>query len=417
MSHRTSTRRILTTILCLLPPLVGASDRQDWNLNYNRGQDAFEAGRYDEAVPALTAALGQARAFSPADPRLVKSAYTLALTYYVKGQPALAEPLYLEAKRTAEAIGSDGLPLLGYVLEGLGELRMEQARWKESEQMFNQAIEACSATHAKNHPCTLAAKRHLGELLAMEGRTTEAEDLFQQLLGILRQVPYSPEFLAETLDNLAAVYTAESRFALAESSLRESMEVASQNSITGPVLADTLADLGRLYRLEGNTARAEPLLTKALGIYEAAHDPHQAGTLNELGRIAINDTKFAVAKDYFSRSLNVYNKIDGSAHLFAARVEAGLAEAFLGEHNISKARELIGEALTTERQSLGGGHEEYARLLMVAARVEEAGHRSSEAERYYKQALDIYRQSLADGHPERDRAEQNYARFIKSLRK
>ena len=417
MCQGLSARQILGGVLWLAMPLLATSDRVSWDVNYKQGLAAFDAGRYSEAERALTAAVDQAQAFSPVDARFVKSAYTLALTYYVEGQPALAEPLYLEAKKAVESMGADGRPMLGYVLEALGEVRMQQARWTESEQLLSQAVAACTETHGAAHSCTLTAQRRLGELLSMQGRNVEAEGLFQQVIGTLRQGPASPELLAGALTNLAGVYNAQGRFELAEPLLRESLAVASQNAITGPSVADSLVDLGQLYRLEGDGARAEPLLKKALGIYEAANDPHQAGALNELGLIAMDEKKFAIARDYLNRSLSVYQKIVGSTHLFAARVKAGLAEAFLGEHDIPKARTLVAEALTTERQALGGQHCEYARLLMLAGKVEETGHQSKVADEYYRQALKIYRQSFADGHPERNRAEQNYARFVKSLRK
>jgi len=416
MCHGTSVRQIFVGLFCLLSPLWAKSDGPSWDVNYKQGLAAFDAGRYNEAAQALTAAVDQAREFSPVDARFVKSAYTLALAYYVQGQPALAEPLYLEAKSAVETMGESGRPLLGYVLEALGELRMQQARWQESEQLLGRAVTVCGETHGETHSCTLTARRRLGELLSMQGRNGEAEELFNQLIGTMRQARSSPELLAGALTNLAGVYNAQGRFELAEPLLKESLAVASQHDMTGPAVADSLVDLGQLYRLEGDSARAEPLLKKALVIYEKANDPHQAGALNELGLMAMDEKKFATARDYLSRSLSVYQKIVGSTHLFAARVKAGLAEAFLGEHDIPKARTLVAEALTTEHQALGGQHCEYARLLMLAGKVEEAGHQSKQADKYYRQALEVYRQSFADGHPERTQAEQNYARFVKSLR-
>ncbi|HTS47088.1 MAG TPA: tetratricopeptide repeat protein [Bryobacteraceae bacterium] len=416
MCHGMSVRQIFVGLFCLLAPLFASSDGPSWDVNYKQGLAAFDAGRYSEAAQALTAAVDQARVFSPVDTRLVKSTYTLALTYYVQGQPALAEPLYLEAKNAVEGMGESGRPMLGYVLEALGELRMQQARWQESEQLLERAVAVCIETHGETHSCTLTAQRRLGELLSMQGRNSEAEGIFQKLIGTLRQAPSSPELLVGALTNLGGVYNAQGRFALAEPLLRESLAVASQSAITGPALADSLVDLGQLYRLEGDSARAEPLLQKALVIYEKVNDPHQAGALNELGLMAMDEKKFAIARDYLSRSLSVYQKIVGSTHLFAARVKAGLAEAFLGERDIQKARTLVAEALTTERQALGSQHCEYARLLTLAGKVEEAGRQGKQADKYYRQALDIYRQNFRDGHPERSQAERNYARFVKSLR-
>lgn len=417
MCKQMSLRQISVGLFLLLMPVFAATD-SSWDATYSQGRADFEAGRYSEAATALTAALDLARAFPAGDVRLFKSAYTLGLTYYMQGQPALAEPLYLQAQATAEGLGKDGRPLLGYVLEALGEMRMQQARWKESEQLLEQAIAVCTETHGPSHSCTLIAQRRLGELLTMQGRAAEAQHVFEQLVDTLRNSPTaSPELLSGALTNLASVYITQKRFEVAEPLLRESLAMGSRNSITAPTLADSLVDLGQLYRLEGDGARAEPLLQKALTIYEAANDPHQASALNELGQIALDGRKFAVAKDYLAKSLTVYQKVVGSAHLYTARVKAALAEAFLGERNIPKARELVAEALTTENQSLGSKHCEYARMLMLAGRVEEQGHQSKEADHYYRQALDIYRHNFANDQPERNGAEKNYARFIKSLRK
>ena len=246
MCQGLSARQILGGVLWLAMPLLATSDRVSWDVNYKQGLAAFDAGRYSEAEQALTAAVDQAQAFSPVDARFVKSAYTLALTYYVEGQPALAEPLYLEAKKAVESMGADGRPMLGYVLEALGEVRMQQARWTESEQLLSQAVAACAETHGATHSCTLTAQRRLGELLSMQERNVEAEGLFQQVIGTLRQGPASPELLAGALTNLAGVYNAQGRFELAEPLLRESLAVASQNAITGPSVADSLVDLGQL---------------------------------------------------------------------------------------------------------------------------------------------------------------------------
>ncbi len=418
MCHGTSVGQKFVILACLLTPLFAASEQQTWDRAYGQGLAAFNAGRYAEAVPSLTDSLHRARALPSSDVRVVKSAYTLALTYQFQGEPALAESLYLEAQTAVEALGASGRPLRGYVLDGLGDLRLNQGRWKDADVLLRQAVAECRESLGETHSCTLAAERHLGELLAVEGSTIEAQDLFEHLIATLRQAPSVPlDFLAGTMANLAALFITENRFDLAEPLLRESLALTNQNGVSGPVLADVLLDLGELYRLEHDTARAEPLIKKALGIYETANDAHQAGALNELGLIALDEGKFAIARNYLGQSLRIYQKIAGATHLLTARVKAGLAQAFLGERDIQQARTLIREALAAERQSLGDKHSDYARLLMIAGRVEETGHRRGEADTYYRQALEVYRASLEDGHPERTGAERNYARFAKSLQK
>ncbi|MBZ5609990.1 MAG: tetratricopeptide repeat protein [Acidobacteriia bacterium] len=418
MTHRMSPRRSFVIAFCLAAPLFAAQEKPSWEVNFDQGMADFDAGRFAQAVSPLAASLAQARKFPQPDQRTVKSAHTLAITYQLQGNLTQAESLFLEAKSAVEALGPKGNSLLGYVLDGLGELRLDQGRPMEAEPLLRQAMQACRAAHGETHLCTLTAARHLGVLLTVRGSPAEAEDLLQNVIGILHRDSSLPrDFLAGCLANLATAYMAEGRYEPAEPLLKESLELGNQEGNPAPVLADTLLDLGELYRLENNASRAEPLLNKALHIYEAANDPQQAAALSQLGRVAIDQGKYAVAKQRLHQSLAIYQHLLGSAHVLVARVKAGLAEAFLGERNYTEAKSLIQDALETERKTGGADDSSFARLLMIAGKIEEQDHCASEAAEYYRQALDIYRKSLQSSHPERTQAEQQYARFAKSLRK
>ena len=411
-------RRSVAFLFCLSTPVVAVESRPSWDFVFSRGVSALDDGRYQDALPQLSTALELARTFSPDDLRLMKSMYALALAHQIQGQPDLAEQLYLEAKTAIDAAGPSARPLLGYVLQGVGQLRFDQGRWPEAEALLRQSIEECNVYGGPTHSSTLAAQRHLGEVLAAEGSTAEAEQVFESLIATLRQSSSAgPDFLAGALANLAALYVHQNRFDQAEPLLRESLNLASQRGVPGPVLADTLVNLGEMYRLEHISERAEPLLKKALNIYATVNDPHQAGALNELGLLALDERKFAIAKDYIKQSLRIYERVIGPAHLLTARVKAALAQAVLGERDIPQARSLIREALLTERSTAGETHCGYARLLMIAGKVEEAGHQRAQADTFYRQALEVYRGSLGDRNPERAQAEQAYALFTKSVRK
>ncbi len=418
MAHRLSRLRSLATWFCLAAPLFAAQESASWESNYNQALAAMDAGQYAQAVAALTVSLTEARKLPQPDERQVKSAHTLALAYQLQGNLAEAEPLFLEAKRSVEALGSQGSVLLGYVLDGLGELRLDQGRAAEAEPLLRKALESCRAALGARHFCTLTATRHLGVLLTTRGATGEAEALFQNLVGVLRQDTTLPrDFLAGCLANLATAYMREGRYETAEPLLKESLELGNQAGSATPALADTLLDLGELYRLENNPARAEPLINKALHIYEAANDPQQASALSQLGQVALDEGKFATAKQRLRQSLSIYQRLLGPVHLLVGRAKGRLAEAFLGERNFTEAKSLIHDALETERKTAGDDNSAFARLLMVAGKIEEQDHCASQAAEYYRQAVDIYRKSLKSGHPERAQAEQLYARFAKSLRK
>ena len=418
MSRVVSVKRSSVLLFFLIAPLFASAEEANWALMYSRGVAAIDAGRSQDALPQLSAALDKARTFAPGDVRLIKSLYTLGFIHQIQGDPGLAEPLYTEAKAVIEAGNGNVRPLLGYVLQGLGQIRFDQGRWTEAESLLRQALAECIAYAGPAHSATLSAERHLAEVLAAEGSISDAESHFENLISALRQsTSERPDFLAGVLANYGSFYVHQERFDRAMPLLQESLTLASQDGIPGPVLADALMSLGEMYRLEHSCARAEPLLKKALHFYEIANDPHQAGALNELGLIALDERKFAIAKDYIQQSLHIYEKVIGPAHVLTARVKAALAQAVLGERDIPQARSLIREALNIERHILGEKHSDYARLLMIAGNVEEAGLQRSDADRFYRQALEVYRDSLGDQSPERTGAEKSYARFAKSLRK
>ena len=412
-----SVSRNVAFLLCLMMPAVMAAV-PSWEFTFNQGVTAIDEGRYQDALSQLSAALDLAGTFQHGDVRLMKSMYALALAHQIHGESDLAEQLYVDARTAIDAAGDSARPLLGYVLQGIGQLRFDQGRWKEAEALLRQAIAECTFYEGPSHASTLAAERHLGEVLAAERSTAEAEQIFENLILAIRHSPsISSDFLAGSLANLGALYVHEDRFDLAEPLLRESFGLASQRGTPSPVLADTLLHLGEMYRLEHSCARAEPLLKKALNIYETANDPHQAGALNELGLLALDERKFAIAKNYIKQSLHIYERVIGPAHVLTARVKAALAQALLGERDIAQARSLIREAIVTEQRIVGDQHSDYARLLMIAGNVEEAGRQKAQADKYYREALAVYRGSVGDGNPERTEAEHSYARFVKSFRK
>ena len=215
--------RNLVTAVWVMMPLWAISETSNWDRNYAAGLAAYDDGCYSDAVAPLSAAVEQAKAFHEPDVRYVQSTHTLALVYHAQGRFDLAEQLFLEARRTVEAMGAQGRPLLGYVLDGLGDMLLDQGRWQEAEPLLRQAIALCGATHGAAHPCTLTATRHLGELMTAQ-ESKEAEALFQNLIATARQARSLPkDFLATSLGNLASYYVASGRYEPAERLLKESL--------------------------------------------------------------------------------------------------------------------------------------------------------------------------------------------------
>jgi len=395
--------------------LGAAQEKPDWESHYQNGTAALSAGRYADAMQLLAAANEEASAFPPQDERRANTAYALALCYHYQGQLDRAETLYLQAEKALEAAGANARGLLAFTLDALGQLRVEQRRWEEAEKLIRQAIECCGPAGEKN-PCKLNATGHLGDLYFIQGRIAEAEVLSKDVVDELRRTPSVPgAMLAAALRSLAGIYEVEGRYSLAEPLLKESLALTSHLGESHPAYADTLLSLGRLYRLEHDAARAAPLLKKAIQIYQRQGDACLASVLNELGMNALDGGKFATAREYFRQSTAIYQKVLGPENVLLAFVQAGLAEAYLGERNYAKAESLIEDVLAKERMSLGDSHYELARAHMVAAKVYQGERRNTEADANYRQALSMYRQTVGADHPDVAIAERQYRQFSKSF--
>ena len=416
MTHRGMLGRSVVFAPLFATLCLPAQDNSTWEENFVRGSEAIRAGRYPEARRILLAALVQARSFGADDVRRAQSNAVLATVYQLQGELKLADPLYLEARAILEANGDAGRSSLAYVLDSLGQLRLEQGRWVEAEQLLKQSRLLYEQTDGPNSLTSMSAVRHLGELYACLGRHAEAEALLKQTVVFLRKSE-KPGVLAATLVSLGHLYMIEGHPALAESALKEAMDLDLKLRDGNPSLADAMVNLAALYRVEGQTARAEPLLRKAAKIYTDAGDPHLAGVLSETGLIALGSKKYATAEKNLLEALAMVTRANGPENIGAGLVEASLAEVYLAERDYGKAESFIRRALAKERTFLGDSSFEVAKSLLIVAQIEEKQNRQSEAQSDYREAVTLYGKSIGADHPEAVHAQELYTRFVKKMRK
>ena len=264
----------------------------------------------------------------------------------------------------------------------------------------------------------MAILRLLGETYLSQGRIAEGVALIEHSLETLRQAPNtSGRTLGAALRSLSTAYSVQGRYPEAEALLDESLQMDREPGQNELGRADTMLALGHIYLLKHDTGRAIPLLQKAVHIFEIHDDSHLPNALSELGAAALQEGKYAIAREDLSRALDIDQKLFGWDHFAIALLQGGLAETYLGERNYGQAAALIQQALATSRTSPGESHFAVAKLLMVEASIEAKQRHASEADAHYRQALEIFRKTFAAGHPDLVRAQQQYTQFTKSLRK
>jgi tetratricopeptide (TPR) repeat protein len=397
---------------------LGAQEKTKWDEHFQQGVQAFAAARYTQAVEFLTTAIQDAEAFPALDLRRADTAQLLGMSYQFQGQFNRAETLFQQAKAIQESNGEEGRKSLGVTLDAIAQLRLEQERWQDAEELAGQAAALCRETRGEYDACTLTASRHLGEIFALGGRFTEGETILQQVILAARRDPtLGPQFLPVALRDEAAILVAKGQYREAEPLLREALDLSSKSGEHRPEMADNLVAMARLYRAEGHAARAEPLLIRAAAIYEQQDDSCLAQALQELSMNAITDGKYAIARQHLLRAVSIYRKFLGADHINVAIAQVALAEAYLGERNYAEAHSAIEPALVKEMAVLSDAHPQLARAHMIAARISEAQRHASQADTHYRQALEIYRRITASNNPTRVMAERQYERFSKSFRK
>ena len=418
MIHTWKSRWNCIFIALLAALSLDAQEITNWDRDLQSGVAAYSAGRYTQAIESLTAALEDAQAFPPFDLRRADAARLLGMSYQFEGAFDRAEALYRQAQKISEENGEAGRHLLGITVDSMAQLRFEQERWNEAEDLARQAIKLCAQTGDELDACTLNANRHLGEIDAVAGRLTEAETIFQRIILATRPDPNTePQLLATVLRDQALIVIARGQYPKAESLLKEALDWSAKLGENRSETADNLVALARLYRAEGDGARAEPLLHRAAVIYERNNDSCLAHALQELGMIAIANGKYALARQQLMRATAIYQQFLGPDHINVAFAQVAVAETYLGERNYIEAQSAIENSLAKESAVLTDSHPELARAHMIAAQISEALRLGSDAAAHYRKALDIYRRTTARNNPVRVMAERQYQRFSESFRK
>ena len=416
MTHLWTLRRSVVFASLFATYLLHAQENSTWEENFVRGSEAIRAGRYPEARRILLTALEQASSFDANDFRRAQTDAVLATVYQLQGELKLADALFLEARPILEASGDEGKSSLAFVLDALGQIRMEEGRWAEAEQLLKQSRLLYEQLDGGKNFTRMIAVRHLGELYACTGRHAEAEALLKQSVAALRKSEM-PGVLAAALVSLGHLYLLEGRHGLAESALKEALDLKIKFRDDGPSLADAMVNLAVLYRVMGQSERAEPLLRKAGKIYTDAGDPHLAGVLSEAGLIALGSKKYAIAEKNLQDALAIIAKTNGPENITVGLVEVSLAQVYLEERDYSKAESFIRRALGKERTFFGDSSFEVAKSLLIAAQIEEKQNRQTEAQSDYREAVTLYGKSIGADHPEALYAQALYSRFVKKMRK
>jgi serine/threonine protein kinase/tetratricopeptide (TPR) repeat protein len=324
-----------------------------WKGNMEAERRAFREGRYLEAVNYAQAALKDAEAFGPQDPRLATS------------------------------------------LHNAGELYAKLERYDEAEKLLQRALTIREKVLENAETArTICAMARLNQ---GRGNRDKAERLYRQSLAIREKVlgRDHPD-VAESLSGLAGVLSLK-RMDEAERLARRSLSI--REKALGENEADVAESLSRLVEVTmeiGKPSEVESNLRRAILIRETSlgqSHPDLAESLISLGVFLDKRSQCREAEEPIRRAIKMLEKAYGANHPAVARGDLALASVIAGQGGTSDFEELIDRAIAVFEKSSGAEGKDVARALSIKGMAQMNLGKYKEAETNLLQSLAILEKS------------------------
>ncbi|CAK9099730.1 Nephrocystin-3 [Durusdinium trenchii] len=276
---------------------------------------------------------------------------------------------------------------------------------------FNDALPLASESAAiqkrllgTDHPDYANSLNNLALLYTAMGDSAQAEPLYQQALEIKERVLGTdhPDY-ATSLNNLATLYDSMGDDARAEPLMRQALEI--RERVLGadhPRYATSLNSLAVLYHRMGDFAQAEPLYQQALEIRQrvlGTDHPDYATSLHNLAGVYKNMGDYAKAEPRYQQALEIRRRVLGTDHPHYATSLNNLARLYKAMGDYARAEPLYQQALEIRQRVLGTDHPDYAANLHNLAALYQSQGNFAQAEPLYRQALEIRERVLGTDHP------------------
>lgn len=400
---------------------------QSFMMNLFEGGDET-AGPSDQmrVVDMVNKGIQQANALS-GDPKVQSELYqTLGSISDKLGHLDQANSLLQRALDQRKTLFGAESPEVAESLMTLSQLRVDQARFPEAEQLARQAIAIDRKKLPPTHPNLARAITQLGLVLEDRGAYEQAIPVLEQAVQLqsapggveadlsssLTELANSHYYMghydisdalnhrlldldrhlygdrhpqvANDLINLGAIQSDEEHYDQAEKYDRQALDI--MQSFFGKDNAETASSmtiLGRVLVSEGKYADAEDMLQQALAteehVYGPVH-PRIASTLNDLGKVALKQGKLDLAKADFARMADIYRKVYNGKHYYIGIALSNLSAVYAEEKQYAKAEKLLHETLQMFSETLPADHLNIGMAKIRLGRLLLQQHRYAEAE-------------------------------------
>ncbi|NER79077.1 MAG: tetratricopeptide repeat-containing protein, partial [Leptolyngbya sp. SIO1D8] len=287
-----------------------------------------------------------------------------------------------------------------------------QGRYEAAEPLCIQVLEMNQQLLGQSHPQVADSLNNLAALYSTQGRYKEAEPLYQQALEMNQQfLGKNHSQIAHSLDSLAELYRVQGRYEEAEPLFIQALEMRQQLlGKSHPNVAHSLDSLALLYESQRRYEEAEPLFIQALEMFRqhlGQSHPNVAGSLNNLALLYKSQGRYEAAESLYQQALEISQQLLGKSHPHVAIGLNNLAMLYSAQGRYEAAEPVFIQALEMRQQLFGQSHPYVANSLNSLAELYQAQRRYEDAKPFYQQALTICEQLLGPEHPTTQTVKRN----------
>lgn len=422
-------------------------EEEDFLFERTRGDRHFNAGRFDEAIPAyrtahnlrpadvmvlndLALSLAQMRFGAEYGAKLIEAEELLALALGLAraGSNTHQYTIAMLMNNLASVRQSLGRPsesaeLYGQALQILIEVRgidhfatatccanyasalNDLGRHLEAESMAIQALDIREGLYSGDHPAIASSMNSLGTTLSALGRNSEAREQLDASLEMRRRL-YKGDHLeiATTAHNLGIVLEALGQYSPALRHHSEGLEM--RERLLGskhPDISHSLNSLASVHSELGDASSAEQLYRRALDIslhhFDGDH-PSIALLFNNLGTTLDDLGRTDEAESLYRDSLAMCRRLFDGDHPSIAVGINNVAYVLSSQNEHVEAQHLYGESLAMYKRLHSGDHPDVASALGNLASSLRSLGQISEASSVYEQALRMNKRLYTGDHPQ-----------------
>ena len=184
-----------------------------------------------------------------------------------------AETKLRESLTTERRVLGDTHPDLGYPLNLLGGVLLDEGDWRRAEPLLRESF-ALWSKQGQTHLAVILGS--WARVLQAEGKYNEARQYFERALSVTQQPPNIDAFRAtKVLSNYALLEFDSRHYSRAEELANRALKIqrAMPGGETAPDTAWTMITLAEARLFQGDGASAEPLLRAALTIFQTKLPP------------------------------------------------------------------------------------------------------------------------------------------------